>query len=110
SFARDGRIDALEVTVHPTVAVTAPPAKGAHASYDLQAKRTEGQVNATFQPKEYIWAPAEYAPGAEKIVAAWKLEPKSPATDDPAIVAALTSPTPDILRRESKRLTEALSA
>ncbi len=100
-FARNGRTDALEV-------ITTPDA-GMPQSYAIRAKFPEGHVEATLQWKDFIWSPAEYAPWVEKMLATLKLAPATPATNETAILEALTSPTPQKLREESKRLSEALT-
>src|SRR5271168_2109553 len=76
-FAKNGRIDGLELVTTPD--------KKARESFEISAKWPDTNVKANLVWKEYLWSPAEWAPWAEKVKAALKLEPTAPATNDPAI-------------------------
>jgi hypothetical protein len=100
-FAKAGKTDGLNVMTKL--------AGGSRQSYEIRAEYPGGSVQATLQRKDFIWSPAEYAPWAEKLQAALTLAPAAEPTNDRAILQTLTSPTPQVLRQESKRISEALT-
>jgi len=115
AFARHWDPKSLDLVTKPQTA--APQSYELIAKIDgtdVDAAKTTysfhvGNLGARLQWKDFIWSPAEYVPWASKVQADLGLAPSTPPTKDVAIVETLTSPTPQILRQESKRLSEALT-
>ena len=100
AFAKDRKAE-VEVTTLPNDTTA--------ESYKLTARLGASTVSAEIVWKDFIWSPEEHAAWAQQLIAAWKLAPSPAAPGDAALLQALTEPTLQIIERERRRISAALT-
>ncbi len=67
------------------------------------------EVRSDFILSDYLWAPANFIPWTQKLLATWTAPVPPAAAPDLAIFQRLATPRQDMLVREDRRLSEALT-
>ena len=67
------------------------------------------EIRSDFELSEYFWSPANFIPWTQQLLAAWTAPASSFAPNDLEIFERLATPRPDMLVREDKRISAALS-